>query len=67
MSIENSSPAAENSKASGQTPSMFASLLVFSFMVGLILLTVFLFRDEVDSGPLQVSISLALLFAVGVA
>jgi NhaC family Na+:H+ antiporter len=50
-----------------QTPSMFASLLVFGVMIGLILLAVFLFRDEVDSGPLQVSITLALLFALGVA
>ena len=67
MSKENSSPSAENNKASGQTPSMFASLLVFSLMIGLILLAVFLFRNEVDSGPLQISISLALLFAVGIA
>ena len=67
MSNEDSSPAAEKNTDSGQTPSMFASVLVFVVMIGLILLAVFLFRDEVDSGPLQISISLALLFALGVA
>lgn len=46
---------------------MFASLLVFAVMIGLILLAVFLFGSEADSGPLQVSITLALLFALGVA
>jgi NhaC family Na+:H+ antiporter len=68
MDTENSPPVAENNNAeSGQTPSLFASLLVFGVMIGLILLAVFLFRDEVDSGPLQISITLALLFALGVA
>ncbi len=57
----------DSQKETGRTPSMFASVLVFGVMIGLILLAVFLFRDEVDSGPLQISISLALLFALGVA
>jgi NhaC family Na+:H+ antiporter len=57
----------EKTKFAGHTPTMFASLLVFGVMIGLILLAVFLFRDEVDSGPLQISITLALLFALGVA
>lgn len=60
-------PASDSQEKAGQTPSMIASLLVFGVMIGLILLAVFLFRDEVDSGPLQISISLALLFALGVA
>jgi NhaC family Na+:H+ antiporter len=46
---------------------MFASLLVFGVMIGLILLSVALFPDEVDAGPLQISMTLATLFAVGVA
>jgi len=46
---------------------MFASVLVFVVMIGLILLAVFLFRAEAEAGPLQISITLALLFAVGVA
>ena len=51
----------------GRTPSMFASLLVFGVMIGLILLSVALFPEEVDAGPLQISMTLATLFALGVA
>jgi hypothetical protein len=46
---------------------MLAALLVFGVMIGLILLTVALFPEEVDAGPLQISMTLATLFAVGVA
>ena len=49
---------------SGQTPSMFASLLVFAVMIGLILLSVLIFGEEVAAGPLQVSMTLATLFAL---
>lgn len=51
----------------GRMPSMFASLLVFGVMIGLILLSVLLFPEEVDAGPLQISMTLATLFAVAVA
>ncbi len=54
-------------KETVQTPSMLASLLVFGVMIGLILLTVFLFPGEVEAGPLQISMTLATLLAVGVA
>jgi len=54
----------EKSRDSSQTPSMLASLLVFGVMIGLILLSVFLFPEEVDAGPLQISMTLATLFAV---
>lgn len=57
----------EKSKESGQTPSMLASLIVFGTMIGLILLSVILFPEEVNAGPLQISMTLATLFAVGVA
>lgn len=46
---------------------MTASLLVFGVMIGLILLAVILFGEEVAAGPLQVSMTLATLFALGVA
>jgi len=46
---------------------MFASLLVFGVMVALILLSVGFFGGEVAEGPLQVSMTLATLFALGVA
>jgi len=46
---------------------MFASLLVFGVMIGLIGLSVLLFPEEVDAGPLQISMTLATLFAVAVA
>ena len=48
-------------------PSLFASLTVLAVMVGLILFAVFLFGQEVASGPLQVSITLATLLALAVA
>jgi len=51
----------------GRTPSMFASLLVLGVMVALILLSVGFFGGEVAEGPLQVSMTLATLFALGVA
>lgn len=67
MSVETSPPAKEENGDIGQTPSMVASLLVFAVMIGLILLAVFLFGAEADAGPLQISITLAVLFALGVA
>ncbi len=60
-------PTTEKNRDSGQTPSMLASLLVFGVMIGLILLSVLLFPEEVDAGPLQISMTLATLFALGVA
>ncbi len=51
----------------GRKPSMFASILVFAVMVGLILLSVILFGGSVAQGPLQVSMTLATLVALGVA
>ena len=52
---------------SGRTPSMAASLLVFGVMIGLIILSVILFGSEVAEGPLQVSMTLATIFALIVA
>jgi len=46
---------------------MAVSLSVFVVMVGLILFSVFLFGEEVAAGPLQISITLATLFALAVA
>jgi len=57
----------EKTEETGRTPSMFASLLVMGVMVALILLSVVFFGGEVAEGPLQVSITLATLFALGVA
>ena len=57
----------ETVKETGRTPSMFASLLVMGVMVALILLSVVLFGSEVADGPLQVSMTLATLFALSVA
>ena len=57
----------ENPKETGRTPSMFASLLVLGVMVALILLSVGFFGGEVAEGPLQVSMTLATLFALAVA
>ncbi len=54
-------------KETDRTPSMFASLLVLGVMVALILLSVGFFGGEVAEGPLQVSMTLATLFALGVA
>jgi len=53
-------------KETGRTPSMFASLLVLGVMVALILLSVGFFGGEVAEGPLQVSMTLATLFALSV-
>jgi len=57
----------EKTKETGRTPSMFASLLVLGVMIALILLSVVFFGGEVAEGPLQVSMTLATLFALGVA
>ena len=51
----------------GRTPSMIASLLVFAVMIALIMLSVVLFGSDVAEGPLQVSMTLATLFALMVA
>ena len=51
----------------GRTPSMAASLLVFGVMIVLILLSVASFGGTVADGPLQVSMTLATLFALSVA
>lgn len=55
------------SEHTGRTPPMFASLLVVAVMIGLIVLSVALFGTGVSEGPLQVSMTLATLFALGVA
>lgn len=60
-------PTIANFTNSRQTPSMLASLLVFGMMTGLIQLSVWLFPGEVEAGLLQISITLATLFAVGIA
>jgi len=57
----------EKTKDSSQTPSMFASLVVFGVMIGLILFSVIAFGEEVAAGPLQISMTLAVLVALGVA
>lgn len=57
----------KNSGDSGRMPSMAASLLVCGVMIGLIILSVILFGSEVAEGPLQVSMTLATLFALVVA
>jgi NhaC family Na+:H+ antiporter len=57
----------EKTKETGRTPSMFASLLVLGVMITLILLSVALFGSTVADGPLQVSMTLATIFALGVA
>ncbi len=60
-------PNFESNQETGRTPSMFASLLVLGVMVALILLSVGFFGEEVAEGPLQVSMTLATLFALSVA
>lgn len=57
----------KETRDSSRTPSMVASLFVFGVMVGLILFSVIFFGDEVAVGPLQVSMTLATLVALGVA
>ena len=54
-------------RESGRTLSLFASLLVVGFMVGLIMLSVLLFDSDVAEGPLQVSMTVATIFALVVA
>ena len=57
----------KDNQETGRTPSMLASLLVLGVMIVLILLSVGFFGGEVAEGPLQVSMTLATLFALGVA
>jgi NhaC family Na+:H+ antiporter len=57
----------KNTTETGRTPSMFASLLTLGVMVVLILLSVAFFGGTVADGPLQVSMTLATLFALSVA
>ncbi len=56
-----------NPEEQGRTPSMAASLLVMGVMITLILLSVAFFGGEVADGPLQISMTLATLFALSVA
>jgi NhaC family Na+:H+ antiporter len=51
----------------GRTPSMSVSLLVVGVMIFLILFSAAFFGGKVAAGPLQVSLTLALLFALLVA
>ena len=62
-------PSSSKSAAdSGQrTPSLLVSWLVIGVMVALILVAVVLFGGEMANGALQVSMTLATLFALGVA
>ncbi len=50
-----------------RTPSMLASLSVFGVMVALIVFSLIAFGDQVAAGPLQISMTLATLVALGVA
>lgn len=59
--------AGEKEKVIARTPSMAASLTVLGVMVALILLSVIFFGADVAEGPLQISMTLATLFALGVA
>ena len=59
--------AATTAQADARTPSLAASLFVVGAMVGLILFSVVQFGSEVADGPLQVSMTLATLVALGVA
>ena len=60
-------PASDSKGETERTPSMIASLLVFGVMIGLIVLSVVLFGADVAEGPLQVSMTLATIFALTVA
>jgi hypothetical protein len=51
----------------GRAPSLFAPSLVKGVMIALILMTVSLFGGDVAGGALQVSMTLATLFALAVA
>ena len=59
----------KNQKAAetGQTPSMLASWSVFGVMILLIVASIILFGADVAEGPLQVSMTLATLYAMSVA
>ncbi len=59
--------AATTAQTDARTPSLAASLFVVGVMVGLILFSVIQFGSEVADGPLQVSMTLATLVALGVA
>ncbi|MBP6469571.1 MAG: hypothetical protein KBE23_14095 [Chloroflexi bacterium] len=56
-----------NKAKTEQTPSMFASLAVIIVMIALILFSVIFFGGEVAEGPLQVSMTIATLFALSIA
>ena len=58
---------ATTAQTDARTPSLAASLFVVGVMVGLILFSVIQFGSEVADGPLQVSMTLATLVALGVA
>jgi len=58
------SETAKTGEKTGRTPSMAASLLVVGVMIVLILLSAAFFGGDVAKGPLQVSLTLATLFAV---
>jgi len=58
------SETAKTAEKAGRTPSMAASLLVVGVMIALILLSAAIFGGDVAKGPLQVSLTLATLFAV---
>jgi len=60
-------PAATPAESVGNQPSMAASLFVVGSMIALIVIAVIMFGSEVADGPLQVSMTLATLIAVGVA
>jgi len=58
------SETSKSTEKTGRTPSMAASLLVVGVMIALILLSAAFFGGDVAKGPLQVSLTLATLFAV---
>ena len=60
-------PVANDVATPGRTPSLTASLFVVGTMAALILFSVIQFGSEVADGPLQVSMTLATLVALGVA
>ena len=59
-----SATTSDSQEEHGRTPSLAASLLVFGVMIGLIVLSVVLFGADVAEGPLQVSMTLATIFAL---
>ena len=66
MTVPNASPDTSMDAAHGP-PSVLASLSALGVMVVAILVAVFLFGGEVDSGPLQVAMTLGLAAAVLIA